>query len=203
VTTSRLQGRRGDGSAVVNGWVAIYTLGLPAALRARRRGEIAAHLADESVDAVRRHEVTGLRRRRIARWLLGIPDDLTWRLTDARALAARYQRPDWVPLSRWSAVLLAIVAIGGAGAFVLVAIPFLGGTLPAGAWPGVGPAGFLMAVAVILAGVTIAVPWPRAGAGLVTAGSLIGLAVAPWLWGCWGMALIAGGLRWYQAATDA
>ncbi len=87
MTTSRLLGRRGDGSAVVRGWVAVYTLGLPAAIGARRRSEVAGDLADETVDAVRRGETADLRRRRLVRWFAGIPDDLTWRFVDAPELA--------------------------------------------------------------------------------------------------------------------
>jgi hypothetical protein len=201
MATSRLLGRRGDGSAVVRGWVAIYTLGLPRPMRERRRDEIAGHLADEATDAVRRGEVARLRGRRLWRWVLGIPDDVIWRLTDARAMAARYARPGWVPLSRWTAVLLAVVAIGAAGGFALVAVPYFSGPSDPAVWAGWGPTGFLIGTALILVGLVAAVPWPRAGAALALFGVGVGLPAAPWLWGCWGMVVIAVGMRWHQAAT--
>lgn len=202
MATSRLLGRRGDGSAVVNGWVAIYTLGLPGAMRARRRDELAAHLLDEGIDAVRRGEVAGLRRRRLIRWFLGIPDDVLWRLTDARAMAQRYPSSPWTPLSRWTSLLLATVALGAGGGFVIVASALIDGGIAAGTWPAPGPQGFLLACLAALMGIVASVPWPRAGLSLAVVGVIIGTLTAPWLWGCWGMALIAVGLRWHQSRSD-
>jgi hypothetical protein len=200
MTTSRLPGRRGDGSAVVDGWVAAYTLGLPAAMRRRRREELAAHLADERADAIRRGELHALRRRRLVRWLAGIPDDILWRLTDARAMGRRYPGPGWVPLSRWTSMLLGGVAIGAVGGFVLVGSRLLAGEIGPTTWASPAPQVFLVACGAIATGIALAVPWPRAGAGLVAIGALVGVVIAPWLWGCWGMAAIAVALRWQQAA---
>ena len=45
MTTSRLPGRRGDGSAVIDGWVAVYTLGLPGPIGPK---DAAARLAAEA-----------------------------------------------------------------------------------------------------------------------------------------------------------
>jgi hypothetical protein len=199
MTTSRLPRRRGDGSAVVDGWVAVYTLGLPAPMRARRREELSGFLADERADAVRRGEVGTLRRRRLIRWFLGIPDDLLWRLTDARAVARAYPRPAWVPLTRWSGFLLVCVGLGAVAAFVLVAQLLVDGSVAETDWAMPGPLGFLASCLAIAIGTGVAIPWPRAGAVVTTLGALIGFAVAPWLWGCWGLAVIAVVLRLVQA----
>jgi hypothetical protein len=187
---------------VIDGWVAAYTLGLPGPMRARRREELAAHLADERADAIRRGELHALRRRRLIRWLLGMPDDLAWRLTDARALARRYPGPGWVPLTRWTSLLLGGVAIGAVGGFVLVGTRLLAGEIGPTAWPAPAPQGFLIACAAIGTGIAAAVPFPRAGAALVAIGGLLGLVIAPWLGGCWALAGIAVALRWQQAVHD-
>jgi hypothetical protein len=203
VTTSRLQGRRGDGSATVRGWVAIYTLGLPAALRDRRRGEIAGDLADETIDAVRRGETAGLRRRRVMRLLLGIPDDLIWRLFEApataRRLAGSSDAEAWAPPTRVSLVLLGISAIGAAGALTLTLSGVTSGRPTAEVWLGWGPYGFMVACSLILAAVILAVPWPRRALEVGIVASILGLAAAPWLWGCWFLVLIALLVRWYQS----
>ncbi len=199
MTTSRLPGRRGDGSAVVDGWVAFYTLGLPGPMRARRREELSAFLADERQDAVRRGEVSGLRRRRLVRWAMGVPDDILWRLTDARAMARAYPPVDWVPLTRWSAVLLVSVGFGALCAFILVAQLLLGDAVAETDWAAPGPLGFLVGCLAIAVGSGAAIPWPRAGAGVVAIGALIGFLVAPWLWGPWSLAVVAVALRMVQA----
>jgi hypothetical protein len=188
---------------VVRGWVAVYTLGLPAAIGARRRMEVAGDLADETLDAVRRGETADLRRRRLVRWLVGIPDDMTWRFVDAPALA-RGSRGDgrsevWVPLSRISLLLLAISAIGAAGALAIVAQGVLSGRSTAETWQGWGPYGFMVAASLVLVAVLLAVPWPRRGLGAGVLGFVVGMAAAPWLWGCWSLVLIALVVRWYQA----
>ena len=199
MTTSRLPRRRGDGSAVVDGWVAVYTLGLPAPMRARRREELSGFLDDERADAVRRGEVGTLRRRRIGRWILGIPDDLLWRLTDARAVARTYPRPAWIPVSRWALALLLTVAFTAACAVVLVVSRLIEGAIAPTDWPAPGPAGFVAGCVLVTLGTLGSIPWPRGGAAVTTLGALIGFAVSPWLWGCWSLAVIAVAVRLVQA----
>lgn len=203
MATARLPGRRGDGSAVVRGWVALYTLGLPSQMRTRRRDEVAGDLADENIDAVRRSDVTDLRRRRLTRWVLGIPADLAWRFLDApataRLIAARRPRYPWVPLSRWTAAMVAIVVIGAGGATAIVSIPMMAGQTTPTTWPGWGSAGFIVGCLFVIAGVLASVPWPRRGAAIVIPGVVVGFAAAPWLWGCWLLALISVALRAYEA----
>jgi hypothetical protein len=199
MTTWRLPGRRGDGSAVVNGWVAFYTVGLPAPMRARRREELAAFLSDERQDAVRRGELAALRRRRLLRWVMGLPDDLLWRFTDARAAARGYPPPDWVPVSRWSGFLLLCVALGAASAFILVMERLVTGSIAPTDWPAPGPLGFLSGCLAVTIGTAAAIPWPRGGAAIVALGVLVGVVVSPWLGGIWSVALVAVGLRLVQA----
>ncbi len=190
---------------MIRGWVAIYTLGLPATLRDRRRNEIAGDLADETHDAVRRGELAGLRARRLVRWALGIPDDLAWRLADAPAAArlARTGSPKqgapWVPLSRWSLAGFALVVIVSAGALLLVLLPTLSGQLTTEVWPGWGAAGFIIGCAMVLLGILAAIPWPRRGAAIVAVALVIGLPAAPWLWGCWFLAAVVVAVRAYEA----
>lgn len=203
MTTSRLQGRRGDGSAVVRGWVAVYTLGLPSAVGARRRDEVAGDLADETLDAVRRGETADLRRRRLVRWALGIPDDLLWQFTVAPHLTRLWRTsvgPEaWAPLTRISLALLAMSAVGAGGALAIVLGGMLSGQATAETWLGWGPYGFMVACGLVLVAVLLAVPWPRRGLGVGTIGFVLGMAAAPWLWGCWCLAVIALVVRWYQA----
>lgn len=205
MATSRLQGRRGDGSAVVRGWVAIYTLGLPAVLRERRRGEVAGDLADETLDAVRRGETTGLRRRRLERWFIGIPDDVVWRLVDApadaRALRHSVGSAPWTPVSRLALVLLAIAAIGAGGGLSIMIGTIIEGRRTADTWFGWGPYGFIVACSLVLLAVLLSVPWPRRGLAVGLVGVALGMAAAPWIAGCWLVALFALALRWYQANT--
>lgn len=195
---------RDHGAVIVLAWVAAYTLGLPAVMRTRRRDEIAADLAEEGLDAVRRGTIRGLRSRRLIRLALGIPADLAWRLVDAPAMAAdlRIARP-WVPPTRWSLALLAIVAVCAAGGFVLVAVPMLSGSLAPGIWGGAGPAGVAIASLGVLVGIVAAVPAPRGATGVVVIASALGMVVAPAVWGCWSLAVVAALVRLYQAETGA
>jgi hypothetical protein len=206
MTASRLGGRRGDGAAVVRGWVAFYTLGLPAEIRGRRRAEVAGDLADETLDAVRRGATGDLRQRRLVRLLLGIRDDLAWRVVDARSMARASRSASlpsqWTPTSKVSLTLLAIVAIGAGGALGIVLVPWLDGSARPDGWLGWGPYGFIVACAIVLGSVLLAVPWPSRGLRLGIGGVVLGMAAAPWLWGCWMLALIALAVRWRQSNME-
>ena len=171
-------------------------------MRMRRRYEIAADLADERVDAIRRGTQTELFRRRLSLLLRGIPDDLTWRFIDAPAMAAAGRSPTpWVPLDRWSLALSLIVAIGTAGALAIVTVPTITGQTRPETWVGWGPVGFTIGALAVLVGILVSVPWPRRGALIMLPGVIVGLAAAPLLWGCWFLALIAVAVRWYQAES--
>lgn len=204
--TSRLHGWRGDGSTVVRRWVAIYTFGLPAPIRERRRGEVAGDLADEALDAVRRGETAGLRRRRIERWIVGIPDDLAWRLIDApadvRALRVTLRPTPWIPVSRLAMLFLGVAAIGAAGGLTIMIGSVVNGRSAEDTWTGWGPYGFMAACAAALVAILLAVPWPRRGLALGVVAVAVGLAASPWLAGCWLLILIALVGRWHEARAD-
>lgn len=204
MTASRLLGRRGDGSAAVRGWVGLYTLGLPAPMRARRRAEVAGDLADETIDAIRHGHRSGLFRQRMIRLAMGIPADVSWRVIDAPSVARqRYGPTPWVPLTRWTLALVGVVAVISAGGLVIVTLPALTGQARPDLWPGWGPVGFAVGSLLVLGGILASVFWPRLGAVLVVPGALVGLLAAPWLWGGWLLAVIAGAARAYQAEVDA
>lgn len=191
--------RRDDGAAVVRGWVATYTFGLPVEMRRRRRDEVAADLADEALDAIRRREQGTLVRRRVLRLVRGIPADLAWRLFDAPERARDYRVAGiWTPLSRWSLALVAVVAIGTTGALMIVTIPIVTGSAPSSTWSGWGPVGFGIGCGAVLAGILASVVWPRRGAALVIPGAVLGFVAAPMLWGCWLLTVIAVIVRWYE-----
>lgn len=200
MAASRRHQRQGDGSAVVRGWVALYTVGLPGAMRSRRRDELEGDLADEALDAVRRGHQGTLRRQRVVRVVAGMPADLQWRLIDAPAMA-RDQRGQgvWAPLNRWSAALIALVVVGTVGGLAVVTVPQLTGQARPTDWAGWGPIGFAIGCLVALIGVLTAIRWPGRGVAIVLPGIAIGSLASPWLWGCWFLALIAVGVRWYQA----
>ncbi len=196
----RLRWRRGDGSAAVRGWVALYTLGLPVEMRMRRRGEVRADLADETLHAVRTGRTAGLFSQRLVRLVLGIPSDVSWRIVEAPQIARRYAHyVPWVPLSRWTFGLLATVAVVTAGAFAIVTLPDLIGPATDDGWHGWGPAGFGIACVAIMLGVVACVPWPRRGAAIVIPAVVLGFLASPWLWGGWILALIGVSVRLYQA----
>ena len=100
----------------------------------------------------------------------------------------------WIPLTRWSSVLLAIVAIGTAGGLAVVAVPYLAGTAD-GAWAGWGPFGFMVACCGVLVAIPASVPWPSRGVAIVIPSVALGLVAAPLLWGCWALAAFAVAAR--------
>ncbi len=107
----------------------------------------------------------------------------------------------WVPPTRWTLGLLAVAAIGSVGALIIVAAPLLAGSVVPGAWGTAGPAGFALACLGVALAIPAAIPAPRAGMAMVLIAAGFGLLVAPALAGCWALAVLAVGLRLYQAST--
>lgn len=201
--TLHLPGRRGDGSAAVRGWVATYTLGLPRAMRVRRRDEVTADLADETLDAIRQGRQRRLFGQRMRRLMRGVPSDLAWRVVDAPMMARELAVwGEWVPPTRWSMALIVIVAIVSAGGLAIVTLPVLLGAAGPESWSGWGPIGFTIGSSGILTGVLLAILWPGRGAALVVPSAVVGFLAAPWLWGGWLLALIAVAVRSYAVRSS-
>jgi hypothetical protein len=195
---------RDHGAALVRGWVALYTFGLPGVVRARRRAEIDADLAEETLDAVRHATVEGLAGRRVIRLLMGLPADLAWRLLDAPAMAAdlRIDAP-WVPPTRWTLIGLGVAAIGTAGALTLVAGALLDTSARSDPWIGWGPYGFAAACVAALVAVVVAIPSPSRAMMVVVPAAALGTIAAPWFVGPWLLVVIAVGARWYESHVGA
>lgn len=193
---------RDHGAALVRGWVALYTLGLPGSLRMRRRAEVGADLAEETMDAVRQATLTDLTGRRVIRLLAGVPADLAWRLLDAPAMAASLPDQRWVPPTRWTLMALAVAGIGTAGALALVAGPLLDASARTDPWLGWGPYGFAGACVAALLGIAVAVPAPQRALVLVVPAAALGTLAAPWFVGPWLLVVIAVGARWYESRSS-
>ena len=66
---------------LVRGWVHVYTAGLQPAVREARREEIEADLWEQTKEAAMlERSQSGLSSHVLLRWLLGIPDDVVWRI---------------------------------------------------------------------------------------------------------------------------
>ena len=121
-------------AALVRRWVGLYTRGLPVELRDRRRGEIEADLWDQLAEATligRPDRSTGVEI--LARLVLGVPADLTWRWSQA---VGDRSRPKVERRTTMGPRVLGLVAIlGGLGLASGVAV-FVGMALSS---PGVRP----------------------------------------------------------------
>ena len=70
----------------VRAWVRIYTAGLPPGLRDSRREEIDSDLWEQAQEAeMKLTDGPPLATHLLLRWLLGLPDDLLWRVAHIRA----------------------------------------------------------------------------------------------------------------------
>ncbi len=97
-------------------WVRLYTHGLPAEVRDRRRHEIASDIFEQCAhDAHERHQPDAVALRLLARWLCGIPSDFSWRHSQQhqqRSLTLTVPSLEYVlsrPLSFTLAVILLLV----------------------------------------------------------------------------------------------
>jgi hypothetical protein len=94
--------------AIVRAWTWVYTWGLPPADRERRRLEIESDLWESGND----HTAgPSLAAHIVARLLLGIPDDVRWRIEQAELPASRRHA---AATALTAAALLTLVAIGAA-----------------------------------------------------------------------------------------
>lgn len=126
MTTSR-------SATLVRRWVALYTRGLPAAVRDARREEIAADLWSQAQDTTRFDGSAGPASDDIlGRLLFGLWADITWRLEQGRRVRGR---PVQRSLSTGTRILAALAIIGGLTVAVGLAISTaLVAAAPDGTW---------------------------------------------------------------------
>lgn len=193
---------RDRGSSAVRGWVGLYTRGLPAEARERRREEVASDLADESLEAERVGSIGDLTTMRLSRLVRGIPADLTWRLGEARrSPGPSKERREPMPASRLSLVLLAgVVILAGIG-LVLTLQPLVTLGQDPDRWDSWGPYGLIAGTAAVIVGALVAVWRPVPGAVIALTGALVGALASPWLLMFWLLVPIAVAVRLYVPAA--
>ncbi len=168
-------------TGIARRWVALYTLGLPQGLRDARRREIDSDLWEQQQFAVlRREPVLGTAAEILARTLLGIYSDISWRV-QARG-ATRAERSievseSWYmrgPLALGVVLALFLILTGiGAIADALLDSDVANGQAGFGAIT-------VLAGAAVAAGLLTSKRNPMLGIGLVAAGAIT-IAVA-WYW---------------------
>lgn len=100
----------------VRAWVRLYTAGLPPGLRDSRREELDADLWEQGQEAEKSlMDSPALWTHLLLRWLLGLPDDLLWRLAHVRTKdvntkeGAMVQARDYKTLTLVAGVIAAIM----------------------------------------------------------------------------------------------
>ena len=118
-------------AGLVRGWVSLYTRGLPADARAARRDEIDDDLWCEHAEAAEAgRSARSLDADLALRLILGIPSDLSWRLTHHRA-------PDRTILEKRASIgtrILGLLAIFAASSLFTLPILTGGTSEPVWAW---------------------------------------------------------------------
>jgi lipopolysaccharide/colanic/teichoic acid biosynthesis glycosyltransferase len=106
-------------------WVRLYTHGLPAEVRDRRRQEIASDIFEQRrYDADEGHLPDAVAVRLLARWVCGIPSDLSWRHSQRRhqrALTLTVPSLEYLLSRPLSLVLAAVLLVVLAPIVVLIA----------------------------------------------------------------------------------
>ena len=99
-------------ASLVRGWVSLYTRGLGPELRAARRDEVDDDLwCQHEEAALTGRSSTSLNIEMFTRWLLGVPADLSWRLSHAGGAGAPAPERKSSTVTR---VIGALAIIGGA-----------------------------------------------------------------------------------------
>ena len=162
-------------------WVAVYTSGLPPELRDARRSEIGSDLWEQQRTADLLNQPQGeTSLQLLARLVLGIPSDVTWRLETGRS--ARSERSIRMNEALY---MRGLVAVGVALA-LLVVIVGVGSIFNAfedgdnSGWVWGGSLSALSGVAVMV-GLLISRPNPLLGIGLVAAGAITIAVLWHWL----------------------
>ncbi len=108
----------------VRAWVRLYTAGLPSGLRDSRREEIDADFWDQSQEAETvQRDGPPLATHLLLRWLLGLPDDLIWRLAHIRARDVHTEEGVRTRAAGWAfrslAVIIGLLSLVGSAGTVL------------------------------------------------------------------------------------
>ena len=147
----------GGVTALVRGWVDLYTRGLPAALRAARRDEVDDDLwcQREEANAVGRSP-SSLAGEVLLRLFLGIPADLSWRVSQHGGRASKVERSS----SMSTRIIGSLGVIAGAGFTYLLAraITTPGDVMWNGAYGWIAVVAFL-AGGLAFIGATIGLTW--------------------------------------------
>ena len=161
----------------VRWWVSLYTWGLPSDLRDRRRAEIDSDFWEHQSEIIGAGARTlATTSQVLARWLLGVPADLSWRLQAASGLHPRATKTLDQP---WQVRLGGLAFIGIGGFLVMASLLGSGGVLFGHlvtmneADPGWVLLILLLDGLTILAGLRLMHQSPKAAAGVVTVGALV------------------------------
>ena len=173
---------RDTASGFTRAWTAAYTRGLPGEAKYGRRAEIASDLWEQQRSADAYCEAPLATAATIfARWLLGIPADITWRVQAGRSARAerRIKMND-------SLLMRALLLLGmAAPAFlVVVAGQVIAGETSDGATGLVETAyfiGLITSAVAIGAGLIVSRGTPRLGIGLVALGTIAASALMFWV----------------------
>ncbi len=107
----------------VRAWVLLYTAGLPPGLRDSRREEIDADLREQAKEAeTGLSDGLPLATHLLLRWLLGLPDDLLWRLAHIRTKDADTKEGSMVQARDYKTLT---VVTGVVAALLLIALAFM------------------------------------------------------------------------------
>jgi hypothetical protein len=138
---------------VVRRWVALYTAGLPAAIRQDRRDEVEDDLWSQMNDAAEAGRGSGsVSGEIVMRLLFGVPADVTWRVEQGR-LATSRATPERGPAMNLRGV--AVLAIVGGVGWAIWPIP---AALVGRDWPINAPVSWLLLLSVFIG------TWALAGA---------------------------------------
>lgn len=167
-------------TASCRSWTSVYTLGLPRAVRERRSAEIESDLWEQQTAAGAERESpvdTGFEI--LARVLLGIPADVTWRVAAGRANAPSNAKDQGARtmFTKLLASLATVFTVFAGAWFIFVAIGRSADSAEGFAVPLLG------AGLALLAGGVAAFWSVRIGTALVAAGALTIVFLFPWMAG--------------------
>ena len=172
----------------VRAWVLLYTAGLPPGLRDSRREEIDADLWEQAKEAeTGLSDGLPLATHLLLRWLLGLPDDLLWRLAHIRTKDAdtkegsMVQARDYKTLTVVTGVVAALLLIALVIYVVATEVAFQRQTESPFDWVYIAATFGPVSLAAITGGFWSMRKAPMLGAVLVTSGSMAFAIFLYWL----------------------